>query len=785
MLLIRRIRQWTPAGETEPRSVESGFTPTLSAPTLAELLRTPKKFVDQMPAGERWNVYYTQGDSVDAAEGSGREWKSQTLLSFDLDGIEVRGSGPDGEFDPAYVDTFFKAVRVDPDKTGVIYSGNGLHFLVEMRARVSERAWFEKHKLGYEALCTALNEAYAARGLKGQFDLAVFAPNRILRLPGTENRKVGRLSRMTRVVQARLEDQDVTPCGLAGIPEVKPSAAMSERELASFAIDTPAVEAGCGFLRWMKAEPDAVSEPVWYAGLSIIGRLDDAEERALAYADPAHHNRTPEKVKRKMAQAVRASGPRTCENISTLWGGCKDCPHFRHITSPVCIKSESFIATEKTGFHIVTAKGEFKPQFEDLRRFIDRERGYVAHRDTRLIYTHERTHFSRRTQVDIHAYAQDHFRPQPTDRTCREFEALIGRTNVVGKEFFGASSAGKVNLANGVLDLATKTLSPHSREIGFLQCLPFAFDPTAAAPGFERFLREVTLDDAALAAMLLEFIGYIICDRTYAHQKLLVMVGHGSNGKSTILDVMKALVGDGNYSAIGIGEMSNSTDRLSLEGSIANFCDEMPPHSIKNTELLKKLMGGEVSVRALYHNAALVKNLAKFVFSCNDIPDTPDTSHGFYRRLLIAPFNARFTKENAVLNLAEKLKLELSGIFNMALAAYERLQARGHFTESDAADASLAEYRGDNDLIGTWVTDTLTLVDGADSLPLKFLYERFAGDLVAGGHRPMTQTKFTQGLRRSLPGFHARLQQRRVGGTVERVLRGVKLGSGSTDGRTF
>jgi P4 family phage/plasmid primase-like protien len=66
------------------------------------------------------------------------------------------------------------------------------------------------------------------------------------------------------------------------------------------------------------------------------------------------------------------------------------------------------------------------------------------------------------------------------------------------------------------------------------------------------------------------------------------------------------------------------------------------------------------------------------VLLCNNIPSLADLSHGMLRRLMVIPFNRRFTDRDCDLDLFERIWAnELPGVLNRALRGYRRLLERG------------------------------------------------------------------------------------------------------------
>jgi putative DNA primase/helicase len=74
------------------------------------------------------------------------------------------------------------------------------------------------------------------------------------------------------------------------------------------------------------------------------------------------------------------------------------------------------------------------------------------------------------------------------------------------------------------------------------------------------------------------------------------------------------------------------------------------------------------------------------VLLCNNIPSLADLSHGMLRRLMVIPFNRRFTDQDRDTDLFERIWAnELPGVLNRALRGYRRLLERGSKFKHPAA----------------------------------------------------------------------------------------------------
>jgi putative DNA primase/helicase len=304
------------------------------------------------------------------------------------------------------------------------------------------------------------------------------------------------------------------------------------------------------------------------------------------------------------------------------------------------------------------------------------------------------------SKTQVKGFAQKHFFPKPSDRIREEFAKYLSATEHVGREFFSEHLNGLINFKNGVLDIKTRELLPHSPERGFMYCLPYDYEPNAKAPRFEQFLDEVTGKDKGLRAVLEEFGGYAISGDEYWLQKTLLLVGSGANGKSAFIDTLKMVAGSENYSTASLQDLRNENMRQLLEGKLFNVSPELSRHSLKESEKFKFLSdGSEITVKLMYNQPYKIKNRAKMIFACNDLPESGDASYGFLRRFAIIHFNQIFIKEKQDKFILRKLQRELPGILNIFLNGYDRLCKQQDFTFSASMETEKELYAVDNNPI--------------------------------------------------------------------------------------
>lgn len=718
--------------------------------TLPSLFANIEAIIEHIPQTERYNLFYTTANCLDVEEP--RAMAYQQCIPYDIDGI-------DQERIDEYINPILECIKAEYLKTAIISSGNGLQFIVYLTSPICKNeSDFDTFRQAYKAVCDKIDRKLDQLGLQGNADPSVWSPARLMRLPFTENRKpmnefnlANQTVKKAKMIQRILEPIEYDLHSVADIPNVNDKEYLSKDDLKKFpSPDSEFVQQQCLFLRHCAESANELTEPQWYAMLSILAHLDNGRELCHDYSaqyDGYNYSETDAKID----QAIKASGPRTCKNIETLFDGCVRCPHYNSCTSPITLQGPNFIKTKETKFHEVKFNEKTgavtitNPCYEDLKRQFASEHKFVSTLG-KVVYVYNKTHWQIYDDNKLEAYAQEHFEDLCTIYKAREFKEYIQRSNVVEDKFFNEDVAHKMNFKNGILNLKDMTFTQHTSNLGFRYVLDYDYDPEAECPRFDEFMNEITLNRDELKTVLMEYAGYAFSSMDYRYHKCLILEGEGSNGKSTFVNVLKSLAGKHAYSSLRLNELSSPQNRYDLIGKIFNLAEETPKKGLSDSSIFKILTsGGAFTVKQLYKQPYTVNaNTCKMIMSANDLPDLSDFSDGLFRRLLIVPFQARFVEgKNADPDIEDKLNKELAGIFNRVIEGYHSLQKNNGFTKSEIVKNRIDEYRVEQDTVAQWFYDEVDVVDDHNAfISTRDLYASYVNYLKPVNEKPVTSVEF-------------------------------------------
>lgn len=268
-----------------------------------------------------------------------------------------------------------------------------------------------------------------------------------------------------------------------------------------------------------------------------------------------------------------------------------------------------------------------------------------------------------------------------------------------------------INFRNGLLDMRTFKLESHTPEFYSTIQIPIKYIKKASCPVFDKFILEVCSRDKDMVNLIGEMMGYCcLTAETRAH-KAFILSGEGSNGKSTLLDVIREIAGDENVSAVPLKDIESPFRRTALVGKAVNILTENEfGRTGFQTQHFKAIVSGDIVTAEIKGGETFsFRPSCKMIFAMNRLPNTEDKTFGFRRRLIIIPFDEMFTGDKADKLLDKKLSKELSGILLFALTGLKRLRKNNYdFTIPKRSQTALKHYFDNVDPIGAFVRDSLT-----------------------------------------------------------------------------
>lgn len=293
---------------------------------------------------------------------------------------------------------------------------------------------------------------------------------------------------------------------------------------------------------------------------------------------------------------------------------------------------------------------------------------------------------------------------QPGDKTKLESVCKVCRREVSLKELKVDNHI--IVLQNGVLDVEHNSFHKFSKTFKQVTQMDFDYNPDEYPfLWVDTFLNRV-LPDEGMQKVLQEFMGAIFIDRDKAKiEKMLILKGAGSNGKSVVFETLKGLLGEENIKTTALSDLIGSRREHSvaaINGKRLNYCSEIQTQEFgKNADALKKPISGEpMDARLLYCNSFTARNIPLIMANANRMPYIKDWSHGLSRRIIILPFDVVLEEKEQNKRLSEELRKEYSGILNWILAGRHRLITNNYqFSVSQALADTVEEYQSESSTV--------------------------------------------------------------------------------------
>lgn len=277
---------------------------------------------------------------------------------------------------------------------------------------------------------------------------------------------------------------------------------------------------------------------------------------------------------------------------------------------------------------------------------------------------------------------------------------VITYLELICREEKEISSAEYIAFRNGVYNIATGKLEPFTPDIVILNKVDWNYNADAYDENVDKLLTRLACRDKAVRNLLCEVIGYCFYRRNEL-RKAFILIGEKQNGKSTYLKLINYLLGKDNVTNLDLAELAQRFKPAELFGKLANIGDDIGDDFIANPAIFKKVVSGDpVNVERKGQNPFNLKNYSKFLFSANNIPRIKDKSGAVISRLVIIPFNARFTPEDPDFDpyIIYKVTSEkaMEYLIKLGLEGLRRVLKNYTFTESESVREALREYEESN-----------------------------------------------------------------------------------------
>lgn len=310
------------------------------------------------------------------------------------------------------------------------------------------------------------------------------------------------------------------------------------------------------------------------------------------------------------------------------------------------------------------------------------------------------------------------------------------------------SDANYIAFKNGIYNLMTDELEPFAPDKIITNKIPWDYNPHAYSELTDKTLNKMACHDKSIRMLLEEAIGYCFYRRNEL-RKFFILIGDRQNGKSTYLSMVQSLLGDENISSLDMRELSDRFKTAELAGKLANIGDDIEDEFIMNPAMLKKLSAGNpVNAERKGMDPFDFSNYSKLLFSANNIPRIKDKTGAVLSRMIIIPFNARFTKDDPDFDPHIKYKLiqqePMEYLIRLGIEALKRILENKAFTKSSAVEEQLEEYEENNHPILLFFKEDPKI----ENEPTNEVYKEYHSFCMVNNFNPMSNIEFSKQVKR-------------------------------------
>ncbi len=345
---------------------------------------------------------------------------------------------------------------------------------------------------------------------------------------------------------------------------------------------------------------------------------------------------------------------------------------------------------------------------------------------------------------------------------------VLSYLDILIRDNVAAADANLIAFRNGIYNLFDDSFVDFSPDHVITNKIDWDYNPAAYNELTDRTLARLACGDSKIRDLLEEAMGYTLFRRNELG-KAFILIGDKSNGKSTFLDMVKTLLGENNIAALDLKELGDRFKTAELFGKLANIGDDIGDEFIANAAVFKKLVTGDrLNVERKGQNPFDMNNYSKMLFSANNIPRIKDKTGAVLRRLIIIPFDAKFSADDPDYDPYVKYKLRqqesIEYLINASIKGLKRVLLNRKFTTSDRVEAEIQEYEENNNPIIGFVREVG--IERIENEPTNEVYKRYHEYCLANSLQAMSNIEFSKQINGR---FDFKIVDRKIDGKKYRI----------------
>lgn len=301
---------------------------------------------------------------------------------------------------------------------------------------------------------------------------------------------------------------------------------------------------------------------------------------------------------------------------------------------------------------------------------------------------------------------------------------------------------------NGIYNIEDDSLMDFSPQHVITNKIDWNYNPAAYSELADKTLNKIACNDKEVRILLEELIGYCFYRRNELG-KAFILTGTGANGKSTFIAILNRILGDKNVAALDLKELGDRFSTVTLYGKLANLGDDIGSNFIPDPSLFKKITTGDKITAEQKGQPKFEFNpYCKLIFSANNIPRMNDRSNAVIRRLVIIPFEAKFSDTDKDYDPEIKYKLQsqesIEYLIRLGIEGLKRVIKNKKFSISEKIKKEVDEFEIENNPVLAFLKESEEEDFQIENEPTSKIYEHYCVYCRKNGFQEMSKTSFSR-----------------------------------------
>lgn len=304
-----------------------------------------------------------------------------------------------------------------------------------------------------------------------------------------------------------------------------------------------------------------------------------------------------------------------------------------------------------------------------------------------------------------------------------------------------------INFQNGLLELSTMKLLPHTSDVFTINQIPYEWTGKATpTPYFDKILNDMFSDREDSKTFVKEWMGLILSNISFTNhnfKKALLMVGAGDSGKSQLKKLTEYILSKKNCLAIDMRQLEKDHMTADIIGKRLIGSSDMKVDNLDEVTTFMQIIGGDnihVNVKC---GACYTSSFNGYVWNCcNNLPNPKgEKVNEFFNRLIILRLNPPLPENERDADLQKKLQAEIPGIMFKCVQAVKELIKRGYKLTIPKENAeNVDSYKLSTNYAAAFYTECCTPyvdgVAGSSTQEIKAAFEEWYSENISSGHIP-------------------------------------------------